>query len=259
MVRTYEEILSEMDAPTRTLFLRIVENHLANLEQDPEFHVMDVASGVVVQPSEGTLNTEGMTKNRIADLIEWGFLRQLRFGRNGRGFTVAVKPIAINFYRYLSESDAGAPEATEARATREASAGSTFANAHPDAAEHLREANLLLSSNDAALTIVNEVGGHLRSAIHAVSSAVLDDETVGPEHSLAEIVKRTAGSHFHADPAAAKLAAFAEEVLREAQRLDHVRDEEHRDRPFQGWEEMRRAVTLATVACTELALLQGKV
>lgn len=72
-------------------------------------------------------------------------------------------------------------------------------------------------------------------------------------------MNRTKDSDFHADPATAKLADFAQEVLRRAQRLDHVRDEEHKDRPFQGWEEMRLAVTLATVACTELARLKGTV
>lgn len=257
MARTFGEVKDGMDPPTRRLFLRLVESHLAHVDQGCTYHVSQFINGTTdVAASYGNVSSEGVNMNRIEDLHTWG---PIRYRSTQHGGNFSIPPDGVRFYRYLSESEAGAVEATEARASRETSSGSLFAGSHADAAEHLREANLLLSNNDTALTVVNEIGSHLRSALHSVSAAVLSDYAGGPEQALAEIVKRTNGSDFHADPAAAKLAAFAQEVLREAQRLDQVRDEEHRDRPLQGWEEMRRAVTLATVACTELARLEGSI
>lgn len=255
MVRTYAQVKDGMDPPTRRLFLRLVENHLAHVDEGCTFHVVQFMGGTIdLSASHGAVSAEGVTMNRIEDLRGWGLIR---YKRSKHGGTFSIPPDAVRFYRFLSESDAGAIESVEARATRETTPGSSFAANHPEAAEHLRQANLLLSDNDTAFTVVNEIGSHLRSALHTVSAAVLSDYTGSPEQALAEIVKRTKNSDFHADPAAAKLADFVQEVLREAQRLDHVRDEEHLGRPFGGWQEMRRAVTLTTVACTELALLAG--
>ncbi len=259
MAWTYNELAEQMDAPTQRLLLRIVENHLRHLESSPEFHVIPTGRGMILQPSAGELNTEGVSENRMADLIDWGLLRQIRHARGGRGYTAAVKAEAVGFYRFLDGSSVGAIEATQSRATRETSAESVFSASHPDAATHLREANLLLSNNDAEVTVVIEVGSHLRAALHAVAAAVITDYTGSPEKALGEIVRRLRDTDLHADAAAAMLADYAHEVLQEAQRLDHVKDEEHKGRTWQGWEEMRRAVALATVACTELAHLKGSV
>jgi hypothetical protein len=254
--QTYAEVESIMEPPTRRLFLRLVENHLAHVDKGCTYHVAQSINGDVhLIASHGAVDPDGITVNRLEDLQSWGLIRS-RSG--GRDITFTIPATAIGFYRYLSGAMDGAVTAVAERSARESAVGSTFANAHPEASHHLNEANLLLSNNDTALTVVNEVGSHLRSALHLVASAVLGDPTIGPEQAVREIVSRTSGSDFHADPATAKLAALAEEVLREAQRLDHVRDDEHKERPFQGWEELRRAVTLTVVTCTELAYLKGR-
>ena len=253
---TFGEVEALMDPPTKRLFLRLVENHLAHIEQGCTYFVANVATGLRIMASHGGINPDGATMLRFDDLASWGLLRR-RHSRSGPAFT--VPPEAVRFYRYLSGASRSAVAAVEAATVRESGAGSTFAMQHPEAAHHLDEAVLLLSSNDSALTVVNELGGHLRSALHMVASSVLTDYSESPEKAVETLVRRTSDSDFHADPATAKLAAFAQEVLREAMRLDHIRDDEHLHRPFQGWEEMRRAVFLTTVCCIELGGLAGRV
>jgi hypothetical protein len=82
---------------------------------------------------------------------------------------------------------------------------------------------------------------------------MLDEFNGSPEDSIAELMRRHSGSQLHNDPATAKLAVFAEEVLRQAQRLTHIDDEAHKGRNLTGWSELRRAVFLTAVACQQLA------
>ena len=251
---TYEEVAELLDVPTRRVFTSLVEHHLQHLDEGCEFMFIKTMGGGFLRSTAGALSIDGFNDGRIRELLRLNLVSEIGYSKNATRFEVTAQ--SVKFYRYLQQQVGEVVDQVTQSSFHETSDGTRFARHHPEAARRLRTARDLLAIESDLKTTATDIGPHLRAALLDVASTKLIDFEGSPERSIDELVRRTCGRHEHADPATALLAQYAQEVLRQAQRLTHLKDEEHKERALTGWKELQRSVRLATVACAELAALE---
>ena len=188
----------------------------------------------------------------VQDLLSWGLLYQDYSRRGTPNYRLTGE--ALRFYRWLMQSRGSAVEQVEQQVRRVAE-GSDFAEAHPGAAHHLREAFELLWSGRTDERVVSEIGDHLRKALMDATTDVVGPDAGGEQEKPIQRLKaHLHGLHLPVREAdvVAQVVELARVVLRLDHRLNHIRDEADQGEPAASWEEIRRATFATALACYEL-------
>ena len=197
----------------------------------------------------------GVDKGALHDLTDRGFLQ---IDDAGRSTIYRVSGAGQRFYRHLMRGKGSAIDQIEEE-TRRVISGSEYAEAHPRAAHHLREAFGLLWSGQTNDQIVSEVGDHLRKALmDATTDLVGPDAKGGQEKPIERLRHHLEGLDLPSREAevVSRIVALAEAVLSLDHRLNHIRDEADKGKPDASWEEVRRAAFTTAFTCYELDRLQ---
>lgn len=130
-----------------------------------------------------------------------------------------------------------------------------FAEAHPGAAHHLREAFNLVWESSGAEQAISEIGDHLRKALMDTTTDVLGADSRQQERPV-EGLKLWLTSQTRLSAREREvlqhLIDLARVVLRLDHRLNHVRDEADKGEAAPTWEEVRRAAFTTALVCYEL-------
>ena len=188
----------------------------------------------------------------LQDLLSWGLLHQGYSRRGTPNYRVTGE--ALRFYRWLMQSRGSAVEQVEQQVRRVAES-SDFAEAHPGAAHHLREAFELLWSGRTDEQVVSEIGDHLRKALMDTTTNVVGPDAGGEQEKPIQRLKaHLQGLHLPVREAdvVTQVVELARVVLRLDHRLNHIRDEADQEEPAASWEEIRRATFATAFACYEL-------
>ena len=198
----------------------------------------------------------GVDEGSLVNLAGWGLLH-IDYGERGTpNYRVAGE--GQRFYRHLMRGKGSAIDQIEEE-TRRVISGSEYAEAHPRAAHHLREAFGLLWSGQTNDQIVSEVGDHLRKALmDATTDLVGPDAKGGQEKPIERLRHHLEGLDLPSREAevVSRIVALAEAVLSLDHRLNHIRDEADKGKPDASWEEVRRAAFTTAFTCYELDRLQ---
>ncbi len=198
----------------------------------------------------------GADEGSLADLTDWGLLR-IDYGERGTP-NYRVTGEGQRFYRHLMQGKGSAIDQIEEE-TRRVISGSEYAEAHPKAAHHLREAFDLLWSGRMDNPVVSELGDHLRKAVmDATTDLVGPDAEGGQEKPIERLRLHLEGLELPSREAevVSRIVELAEAVLRLDHRLNHIRDEADKGEPDAPWEEVRRAAFTTAFTCYELDRLQ---
>lgn len=248
---SYERLADELAAAPQTerLLGEFVESRLA--DDGAEFFEIRTGAGYQLL-STSSLGVADPTPSAVNDLIRYGLLRIGRHDSRG-GRVLEVDGQALVFRRWLLERRGNAVAQVEDEVRRFMDSPA-FAASHGSAARHLDRAFELLWTGAIDDATVSELGGHLRTAL--IECAATSIGLPQPDEDLQSVLDRLRSkSTRRGDLAVVGLADFAAAVMREDQRLTHVRDERVRDREPVDWMELRRAAFLTAVCCHELAFL----
>lgn len=166
----YESLAERLTPEARELFRQMVDAHLAAGRGDRRF--VD-SGGVLIFNGPPHLNLEDIDPGALADLVDHHLLRLTHTNCGTANYFVTGD--GVHFHGWLMERE-GAAVAQVDDQVRSTLDGEAFANAHPGAAHHLREAFELVWTGRHDEPTVSEIGDHLRKALMDATSDV-----VGPD------------------------------------------------------------------------------
>ena len=250
---TYGEIAEMITPEGEELFYSMIDAHLAAAGAPHRYwlgHLMQDGYRLMFVGDETLWPQRPVDRSALEDLIGWGLIRRRPAGRDPH-FDIPAQ--SIRFHRFL-RSQRGQPVDTVERSARNFVEGAFFAQRHPLAAGHLTKAFELLWSDSLDHKTVSELGGHLRSALIEVVTA-LAGPSKDPEAVNARLRDWLAAQESLEDRSAAALVEYVNAVQHVNQRLTHIRDEEGKGRPTVQWSELRRACFMSSGCCYELGQL----
>lgn len=257
MAKTSDADLADRLTPEAlTLFREMVDAHLSAGSGDRLFIRCDTSDGTGMIFSSSTVrrNWNQFDGGAIDDLVGYGLLHQGFGGKGSPNYRISGDGLAV--HSSLMNRQGSALTQMEDCVQRSL-AGDAFADAHPGAAHHLREAFILLWQGGQSEQVVSEIGDHLRKAIMDTMTDVFGTDTVGrqekPVERLKEWLSSQPGIGSREADVLLHLAELVRVVLRLDHRLNHVRDEADKGERLPTWEEFRRAAFATAFVCYELA------
>ena len=252
----FDDLVDGLAPEALDLFREMAAVHLGSTG-DRLFILSDTAAGTDLDFFTNGFNRlfRGVDIGALHDLTDRGFLH-IDDAERSTNYRVSGK--GQRFYQRLMQSEGSAIDQTEAQIRRLAS-GSEYAEAHPKAAHHLREAFELLWSGQTGDPVVSELGEHLRKALMDATTDLVGPDTEGRQEQPIERLRRhLEGLDLPSREAkvVVRIVELAQAVLRLDQRLVHIRDEADEGEPGASWEEIRRAAFTTVFACYELDRLQ---
>lgn len=238
-----------------TLFREMVDVHLAAGTGDKIFIRVDTMAGTGLMFSSRTLghSWDGFDGGALDDLCDYGLLRPGYSTRGAANYRVTADGLA--FHKWLMGQQGAPVDQVIDQVTRLA-VGAEFATKHAGAAHHLSQAFELLWSGRTDTQTVSEIGDHLRKTLMDVTSDVVGPDARGDqEQPIARLKERLATSSLEERERVVveQLIELARTALRLDHRLNHVRDEQDKERPAPDWEEVRRGAFATALVAYELS------
>lgn len=252
---SYDEVAKRLTPDARTLFCEMVDAHLASGPGDRLFIRADSmgGTGMIFTGRGSRQDWRDFDGGALDDLVSYGLLHRGFSGQGSANYRVSGE--GLHFFRWLMDRQGGAATQME-ESVRRVLSGDAFAEAHPGAAHHLREAFDLLWTGNQAHQVTSEIGDHLRKALMDTTTDVLGTDTRGqhekPVERLREWVTSRPGLAARDADVLNQLVELARVVLRLDHRLNHVRDEADKGQPVPPSEEVRRAAFATALVCYEL-------
>ena len=254
---SFEDLADRLVPETLDLFREIAATHLESTGD--RFFILTSTFGGTNLHFRGKGSARQFSevdKGALADLTDWGLLRVDYGARGSPNYRITGE--GQRFYQDLMQGKGSAIEQIEEE-TRRVISGAEYAEAHPKAAHHLREAFELLWSGQRGDPVVSELGDHLRKALmDATTDLVGPDAEVGQERPIERLMRHLERLDLPSreTEVVSRIVELTEAVLRLDQRLDHIRDEADKGKPSASWEEIRRAAFTTAFTCYELDRLQ---
>lgn len=251
---SYEDLFGRLSPEALSLLREMVAAHLESSGDR-----MFIRASYLGQRGESLLFTgdgsrrsfDGIDGGAIEDLAAYGLLH-VGYSRKGTP-NYRVGSEALAFYRWIMEQEGTGVAQVEEQVQRVIE-GDAFAQAHPGAAHHLREAFALLWSGRTDDQVVSEVGDHLRKAIMDLTTDLIGGGG-DQERPIARLTERLNQATVSDRERAvlSQLVELARVSLRLDHRLNHIRDEADQGEPPATWEEVRRAAFATSLVCYELS------
>ena len=251
----FDDLVDGLAPETLDLFREMAAVHLESTG-DRMFILHDTAAGTDLDFFTNRFKRQfrEVDIGALHDLTDRGFLHI----DAGRSTIYRVSGAGLSFYRRLMQSEGSAIDQTEAQ-VRRLTSGSEYAEAHPKAAHHLREAFDLLWSGRMGNPVVSELGDHLRKAVMDATTDLVGPDAEGEQEKPIERLRlHVEGLEVPSREAkvVSRIVELAQAVLRLDNRLVHIRGEADEGEPDASWEEVRHAAFATAFTCYELDRLQ---
>lgn len=254
----FEELANRLTPEALDLFQEMAGAHTESTG-DRLFIRADSAAGThMIFSGEGSSRQfSKFDGGAVQDLLGWGLLH---LGHNRRGTpNYRVSGEGQRFFRW-QQGRGSAIDRVE-QEVRRVTDSSAFAEAHPGASHHLREAFELLWGAKTDEQVVSEIGDHLRKALMDTTTDVVGSEGGGQQEKPIPRLKAHLESlrlPVREGEVVAQVIELARVVLGLDQRLNHIRDEADKGEPKATWEEIRRAAFATALTCYELDRLRHR-
>ena len=252
----FDDLVDGLAPKTLDLFREMVAVHLESTG-DGMFILQDTAAGTDLDFFANGFKRQfsGVDIGALRDLTDRRFLQ---IDDAGRSTNYRVSGEGLSFHRRLMQDNGSAIDQIEEE-TRRVISGAEYAEAHPKAAHHLREAFKLLWSGQINEQVVSQVGDHLRKALMDATTDLVGPDAEGrQEKPIVRLRRHLEGLDLPSREAevVSRIVELAEAALSLDQRLDHIRDEADKGKPSATWEEIRRAAFTTAFTCYELDRLR---
>lgn len=252
MALTFAVVADRLTPEAEQLFTEMVEAHLASAGDRLFLLSETMAGNSLMFTGKPRRDWRRVDKGALEDLARYGLLTR---GRSGRTHNFRVNGDGVKFHEWFVRQSGQAVAQVENAAAR-LLASETFGRRFPGAKHHLDEASKLLWHGNTDDQTASEIGDHLRKALMDLTSVIVGDDGGRSEKPVERLEAHLAAADVseRERTVLVDLVGLARSCLRLDHRLNHVRDETDKELPLRGWDEARRAVSVTTLVCAELAI-----